>query len=46
LLLINTLLQSFRASGVKETIGWYAAPIAVGIAFYLTRILITEILFT
>lgn len=45
LLLINTLIQSFRASEVKENLGWYSAPIALGIAVVLTRFLIVELLF-
>lgn len=45
LLLINTLIQSFRASNVKENLGWYSAPIALGIAVVLTRFLIVELFF-
>lgn len=45
LLLINTLLQSFRASGVKETLSWYAAPLALGLAVYLTYLIIEKIFF-
>lgn len=36
LLLINTLLQSFRASNVNETLAWYVSPIGIGVAIYIT----------
>lgn len=36
LLLINTMFQSLRASGTKETLAWYASPIAIGLAGYIT----------
>lgn len=45
LLLINTLVQSFRASDVKENLGWYSAPIALGIAIVITRVIIVELFF-
>lgn len=40
LLLINTLLQSFLASDMKETLSWYAAPLALVLSVYLTMVVL------
>lgn len=44
-LLINTILQSFRASNVNETLAWYASPLVIGLAFYLTQEVVVKTFF-
>lgn len=43
--LINTILQSFRASNVNETLAWYASPIVIGLAVYITQEVVVKSFF-
>lgn len=45
LLLINTILQSFKASKVNETLAWYTAPLVLGVAIYITKEIIVKSIF-
>lgn len=45
LMLVNILQQSLKAAKTKDAVAWYLAPLGILLAFYLTSLVLKNVLF-